>query len=368
MRRKHLRGHQLVLLRMAFVTKNIDRRRMSRGRVKRRFNQPAVAVVAWAFACHAAFGQGPAASPNAVISLRQSEPGDRARQAEELLDGLRRRLPNSEVIPPASASEPSASRPRVLLLPEGTAVVDEIGSLRRNDEWWVAEIASKARPRLKMLPNSTLDAMVRMTRTAAGPLHFRISGELTVFEGENYLLARSAVRALSALSASEGGEQEPSISSKRGELPAEGAPVKSETPDQLDWDADADAVLERMRNLSPEMPAMSSDEPGMGEPFSRGGASRVRFLEGSTLIGRTGRLVREGTGWSLAFDSDHSDQLDATLRLLPNRGLEFMAAAARDNPIGLTFVISGEITEFDGQNHLLVRAVRRPFEGGNLRK
>ena len=87
----------------------------------------------------------------------------------------------------------------------------------------------------------------------------------------------------------------------------------------------------------------------------------------TSLIGRSGRLVREGDAWLFTFDSDQPGQSDDAFRLLPNKNLEFMAEAAESNFAGLRFVVSGEITEFEGQNFLLVRAVIRPLDAGNLR-
>jgi hypothetical protein len=94
------------------------------------------------------------------------------------------------------------------LLPEGTAVVDVAGHVERDGEWGVFvfdKAAVKERygfeastDRIKLLPNSTLEGVVRMARASASPQSFEVSGEVAVYRGENYLLIRMAIRSQKA--------------------------------------------------------------------------------------------------------------------------------------------------------------------------
>jgi hypothetical protein len=307
---------------------------------------------------------------------RDSDRAERIRRAERLLEELRRRRPEPEVIPPASSIGREPAAPKPLLLPEGTAVVDRTGSIRLDGEWWVFDLDPQPAvapispsptlqaTELKLLPNSTLEAMVRMARAAAGPMKFKISGELTVFQGENYLLPRSAVRAPApharAADTIAADQSAPAAETDSGKPPEKTPPVA--------WDADAEDVLARMRDLNPEMPATIRPE-ATPPPTRRNVRPSAAFvLEGSSLVARTGRLIRDGSGWLFAFDSSRPDEPDSSFRLLPNRSLEFMTGAAQNDASGPTFVVSGEVTAFEGQNHLLVRTVTRPLQTGNLRR
>ena len=45
-----------------------------------------------------------------------------------------------------------------------------------------------------------------------------------------------------------------------------------------------------------------------------------------------------------------------------------MIDAAERDSIGLVFLVSGEVTRFEGGNYLLARAAMRRIDPGNLRK
>jgi hypothetical protein len=49
-------------------------------------------------------------------------------------------------------------------------------------------------PPIKLLPNKSLEFMVRTSERESIGLVFLVSGEATVFQGENYLLSRVAMQ------------------------------------------------------------------------------------------------------------------------------------------------------------------------------
>ena len=92
------------------------------------------------------------------------------------------------------------------------------------------------------------------------------------------------------------------------------------------------------------------------------------MLDGSPVVNRPGRLVREGSWWTLAFESNRPDAAEPPIRLLPNQVLELKVRTSQRGSIGLVFIVSGEATLHDGENYLMTRSVTRRLDLGNLRK
>lgn len=309
------------------------------------------AYILLTFASSGAIGAAQGTPSQKAVQKAEVE-AERAAEAEALLQDLRRRRSDKDVIPPASAAGRTVQRSGPKLLPEGTAVVAQSGTIAQSGSWWVfAAIGIADAQPFKLLPNSTLEAMVRMHRTALEPLAFTVSGELTVFSGENYLLARSAARAIS--------------SSAAGSMPGENEQPASMRP--VGPETDSDAVLEAMRQLTPQMPVVVGPQATGQVPSGRFSAP-APLMEGVSLAARSGRLVRTGDGWAFTFDTDRPEEAEAPLRVMPSLSLEFMTRARPGDASGLRFMVSGEITEFEGQNYLLIRAATRPLETGNLRR
>ena len=276
--------------------------------------------------------------------------------AEDVLRTLKLRRPANDVIPPGSrvardtvaANSIASNR---LLLPEGLSVVSRTGRLSQQGLWWVFAFDDDASlPPMKLLPNANLERMVGTLHGAAGPVRFTITGELTVFEGENFLLPRTALRAA-------GGADTPG---HNGNAPP--------SPPSVPPEVTAEGVLATMRALQPKEAILPI---GATAPNKEGGsrsASDVESLlpDGSPLMNRVGRLVRQGSWWTFVSDSDRPKQPEPVLRLLPNQGVERIVRKSQHG--GGMFTASGEVTSFDGENYLLTRVATRRVNTGNLRK
>ena len=69
------------------------------------------------------------------------------------------------------------------------------GSLAHDGFWWTFVFDDDAdNSPIRLLPNAALDPMVRTVRGTDAHMKFELSGELTVFAGENYLLPTVAMR------------------------------------------------------------------------------------------------------------------------------------------------------------------------------
>ncbi len=131
----------------------------------------------------------------------ESKEEDKTPTAEEMLRKLQQKEPARKAIPAASIEEQQVGakqgRSAQAMLPEGHHVNRRPGRLVREGQWWTFVFESDhpdhPEPRLKLLPNWTLEQMVRYTESTAGVV-FIVSGEVTAYMGENYLLTRVAMR------------------------------------------------------------------------------------------------------------------------------------------------------------------------------
>lgn len=314
-------------------------------------------IVGWASCVHPLSALGQAASTTAQSDVepelqRATTGGSQDRPtAEALLRALRRGRPVSDVIPPVGAKPDAKDGDRHLLLPEGASVVDRAGRLGKTGDWWTfIPDPPTGEPPIKLLPNLNLELMVRTAGEGEASIPFSVSGEVTVFRDENYLLVRLAKRSIVV-------EPEP-----------EPAPVETPSPEGQPAEGDsAEDVLTKLHKKKPSQKAIfdiAGRRQGRGQP-----TLAARALPDSTpLVRRPGRLIHDGKWWKFAFESDHPDYPEPPMRLLPNQSLEQMLAASDRGRHALVFVVSGEVTLFEGQNCLLPRVALRRIASGNTSK
>lgn len=89
--------------------------------------------------------------------------------------------------------------------------------------------------------------------------------------------------------------------------------------------------------------------------------------DGSRLVDRPGRLVREGDHFVYSFESRGEGAIDRPIRLLPNRLLEDMESYSENGLKPMVFIVSGEVTEYHGMNYLLIQKLLVRPDTGNLR-
>jgi hypothetical protein len=177
-------------------------------------------------------------------------------------------------------------------------------------------------------------------------MQFTVSGELTVFRGENYLLATVGLRAVQ---------------------PAIPAAEASKGAEPLAADAPVADVLEVLRAQQPQQSYLDSRSADAA-PGRRAHRPLAPLLEGTPLVNRPGRLVASGSWWTFVFESGDLQAPEAPMKVLPNLNLELMVQVHELGAPGLVFVVSGDVTAHQGENYLLARmALQRP-DLGNLRK
>ncbi len=138
----------------------------------------------------------------------------------------------------------------------------------------------------------------------------------------------------------------------------------------------ADDVLKAFEDERPRVeplkPVTDETAPPLGvvENDPGRGADRARMPEGYLLVDRTGRLSQQGPWWQLVFVADNNPETapQPPIKLLPNQMLERMIRETQSGARDVEFVVSGEVTDFMGENYLLLRKLMRKRDMGNLSK
>ncbi len=150
--------------------------------------------------------------------------------------------------------------------------------------------------------------------------------------------------------------------------PEANAPVR--TPSQ----PSAADILEEFRKQRPaNRPILPAGEPGetvvRPEPGDAPATEHPLLPESTYLTNRAGRLTREGDWWTLSFEAENPAAApEPPMKLHRNRLLEHMIRESESTAGTPVFIVSGEITEFMGENYLLMRKVLRRRDMGNLQK
>jgi hypothetical protein len=178
----------------------------------------------------------------------------------------------------------------------------------------------------------------------------------------------------------------PGETGKPGETSSAGDQGVSQTPDRRRRSAgsssdmqsapkvSADDVLKQFEQDRPKArPLLPGSRPGtevvrdsIGDDDAR--RTPARLPEGYFLVDRAGRLTREGPWFVFNFigDNNPASTPDPPMRLLPNRMLERMIRESKGSTSSVEFIVSGEVTDFMGENHLLLRKLLRKRGVGNL--
>ncbi len=317
-------------------------------------------------------GSSPSNPPKTEIpSAGQTAPRPAPESVEKVLDQGRASQPpiapaasDNDVIQRADWQDVlEGTSQNHLLWPEDYHLSRQRGSLKiENDQYYfvpVVEPGATARPPLHLLPNTKLMRMMAHAQTEGTAVEFVANGEVTVYRDENYLLL-SEVAVV---------HEDRSVSSPK---PGAMQPANSDSSSQ------AADILESMKEdstLSVPLPeTQESPRNDQARSGAAGGRSVHSFLEtsaplpeGTRLVDRMGRIEHEVGWWTFAFESDSRTPNETPLRILPNQALQAMQTMSAGGLRQAVFRVSGEITEFEGQDYLLVRRFILKRDGGNLK-
>lgn len=290
-----------------------------------------------------------------VLAVAQPEP-----TAEELLRTLREKRPNNPVIASAMLPREDKSTLDSRLYPEGYAIVEQSGVLTRDGDWWAFEPdpANRGDSPIRLLANQQLEVMKLTAHAAQGQAKFMVSGEMTVFENQNYLLIHRAVLERSSPSETRTPNQP---------KPPAAAPEKKKPGSN---EQSIERVIESIRLLRPPVESLAPQVLSSPTDPSNDGASFNPSVlpEGTVVVRRPGRIVRRRNSWFFVFESDHSDYPEPPIVLHPNQTVELMIKTSEQGAKGLVFLVTGDVTLFQNRNYLLPRVAIRRIDSGNLTK
>ena len=98
------------------------------------------------------------------------------------------------------------------------------------------------------------------------------------------------------------------------------------------------------------------------------GRHHPRLPDGHYLVDRAGWLGQEGPWYTFVFESEDAQDPQPPMKLLPNRMLERMVRESEGTTEQVSFKVSGEVTDFFGENFLLLRKSLRKRDLGNLKR
>jgi len=151
------------------------------------------------------------------------------------------------------------------------------------------------------------------------------------------------------------------------------APASTEEPRTPKQPSAEDIIREFQRQRPtavPVLPTGPEDEESVrleGSDESATGG-RPRLPDGYMLFDRLGRISQEGTWWVFVFESDQDTFPEPPMKLLPNQTLERMVRESRGGIDPVVFIVTGEVTDFRGENYLLPRKVLRKRDLGNFKQ
>jgi len=251
-----------------------------------------------------------------------------------------------------------AEKPASKLLSEGTAVLGVDGTIvgsDANDAWIfkvtedteVSGVDLAAGTEMPLLPSGTLETMLTDANDRQTP-RYRISGQVTRYRGQNFLLPTYYL---------------PLSTFKDANEPAEPNAVEI-TPVQDDPQGDPNLaippeVIARLnqRRMLPG-PRRRQFDPNAPRPVARGRGrvivDRVGFIE---IRGGRAAFVPDAWGWNLSTQR---------YGLLPCSALEQTERRQATLPEPVRFSVAGLVTQYKGKEYLLLQRAARVYSYGNF--
>ncbi|TVQ54894.1 MAG: hypothetical protein EA377_04575 [Phycisphaerales bacterium] len=255
--------------------------------------------------------------------------------------------PPEPTLPPAGAhgDQSEVHAPQRMLLREGSVATQVRGRVTQSEMTgrWHFEIDAPDSElpvySLILLPNIYLGEMQQVLTGAGGQeIIFEITGEITVYDQENYLLVHAPPRVISH-------------ATPRAQDRDREARPRSDREGQRS----AEELMREMRERAGETARRPEIEAGTMAHDER------LVPEGTLVLYRRVRLARgAGGAWRVVFEADASGQSDPPMTLLPCLLLERLEARARRTGGREPLLISGRVTSYNGRNYLLPTSFHLP--------
>lgn len=242
------------------------------------------------------------------------------------------------------------------LLREDSYLTEATGRLIHDDQigFWVFEADPEHIPttvehrvplRFIMLPCAKLQQMQRTVESTEFETVFLLTGRITVFDDQNYVIPLDA----------------PLIEQRQV------APPETLSEDEGDLNAppapdDAEELIQSIRR---EVPIARSLAPLDDDPDVADADMESLAPEGQLIVARRGRVVRNARGgWEFVFTADAAGLADPPMTLLPCLLLEQLQNTVAKRHAIDTILLTGEVYMYFGRNYLLPTTYQiEPFTG-----
>src|SRR5262245_18299765 len=209
-----------------------------------------------------------------------------------------------------------------------------------------------------VLPSRNRSSMEQQIVAPATEVRLSLSGTITLYKMQNYLLVEIAAPTGAAAT-------EPVLAAQKSSPTTRSAisatmPASEVLDQMLKPPADAPARPIRPQGTGPAPNDSTSGAAAVGP-----GAPQLTVMrEGTFLVDRTGRLTRsaDGQNWEFTFESDGRSMKDPPVVILPNLKLMTMEQAVKSANRDLRFRITGMVTEYNGRNYVLLEKIVVPPE------
>ncbi|MEX2217654.1 MAG: hypothetical protein WD749_02745 [Phycisphaerales bacterium] len=260
---------------------------------------------------------------------------------------------------------------RAPLRREGTFLLRQRGSMVRLPGGERAIIfhpdqTGRAERPMLLIPCANLERMEQIAADRPTPPVFDISGQVFAYRGVNYLLPTAFPMVQPGPGTpppSPAGTEPPGEPAGTPAPPAGGAPATDTDIPVQDLIRQLEGQRERPRTIDaglPAPPVRTGESHRQGAAGSPGAAaatdgSRPPIAEGRVITRRRARMVREGGGWALAFDSgpEGDRSLDRPMLVAPCLNLERMEAWAASRGDAMQLEVSGHILAYEGRNSVI---------------
>jgi hypothetical protein len=303
---------------------------------------------------------------------------------------------------PGTLTEEVGLRTSPPLTREGTFVSSARGQAvkGKSGRWFFVfdpDSAGRTLPPMVLLPNLNLAALERLAERSPEGTRLAITGQVTVYQGLNYLLATAPPLVLRAEDAApaapapspartpgstpDAGKtapgsaaplppptSEPAAPAARSPAPGGPTAKASDEPSVEEIVAKLDKSASKVAATSPQRASTvvsSSRDSTQTEPADSGPARAL--IAPGVIASRRGRIARAADGAMVfMFDSGTDGGAPAPLVLLPCQNLANIEQIGERSGEGATYTVSGEVMTYRGHNYLLVRSFQANRTGDQI--
>ncbi len=291
-------------------------------------------------------------------------------------------LPASKVDLDPSVVGPMPGEPTPSLRREGDFIIDRAGQVRQDAVagLWLIDFNTappgeadatgfEPLPTMVIQPSQRLTTLQQIIELSAGRAQVRVSGQVHVYRGTNYLLL-TAIGGLASPASETPDTGQPSTAQPPVDTapplagPAPASPLDLLASMSSDRKAGDDANLAGAMDIG-GAGFVSTGGGGQGapSPADAGSAAEPQAPlqhEGDLIIQRAGRVVRseDGNAVLFAFEADGTQQSEPPMMLMPCRLRATLEDIVTEQGDSVAFILSGRVYAYGGNNFLLPTTMR----------